>query len=47
MKKLKLFVDRIEALEDQNHCLMIENDLLKNEIAELIAEMTEKIKKAA
>ena len=43
MKNLKLLVDQIEKLQDKNHRLLIENDLLRNEIAETVRE----IKRAA
>jgi len=39
MKKLKILIATIEELQDKVNRLMIENDLLKNEIAELKGEI--------
>jgi len=37
-KKMIQLVDRIEELEDENHRLMIERDLLKNQVSTIRAE---------
>lgn len=43
MKNLKLLVDRIEQLEDENHRLMIERDTLKNQINTIRAQTMEEL----